>query len=162
VAVCSRAAGWSSRNWPTWAWPTRWSAGPGPALQAFYTERWSVEQLPLAAQQVVGAHRQFVFAEERRQRLPEWAFLAGSLRMDVAATAPALRTGFWERVVRPTCGPLRRLLARVPFLDVEGLPAHFRKEASVTNHPPKGVQGHRRQPLLLRRPRDASRAPCPA
>jgi hypothetical protein len=119
---------------------------PGPALQAFYADRWPVEQLPLAAKQVVGAHRQFVFASESRQRLPELAFLAGSILTYVAATTPAVRTGFWDRAAQPTCGRLRRLLARVNFSDWEGLPGHFRKKAAVTDHLPKGILGHRRQP----------------
>jgi hypothetical protein len=124
----------------------------GEALQAFYGDRWPVEQVPLAAKQIVGAVRQFVFGRESRQRLPELAFLAGSLLTYAAATAPALRTGFWDRAARPTCGRLRRLLGRVPFSELEGLPAHYRKKASVTDHLPKGVEGHRRQPAL----------PCPS
>ena len=116
----------------------------GAAVQAFYRDRWPVEQVPLAAKQLIGAHRQFVFAAESRQRLPELAFLAGSILTYVAATAPAVRTGFWDRAAQPTCGRLRRLLARVPFLEVDGLPAHFRKKAAVTDHLPKGIQGHRR------------------
>lgn len=133
---------------------------PGPALQAFYADRWPVEQLPLAAKQIVGAHRQFVFAPESRQRLPELAFLAGSLLTYVAATAPTVRTGFWDRAAQPTCGRLRRRLARVPFSDFEGLPTHFRKKAAVTDHLPKGILGHRRQPTSPPRPRAAPRAPC--
>ena len=118
----------------------------GAAFQACYRDRWPVEQLPLAAKQVVGAHRQFVFAEESRQRLPELAFLAGSILTYVAATAPAVQTGFWDRAARPTCGRLRRLLGRVPFLALAstGLPTHFRKKEPVTAHLPKGVCGHRR------------------
>jgi hypothetical protein len=129
---------------------------PGTALQAFYADRWPVEQWPLAAKQLIGASRQFVFAAESRQRLPELAFLAGSIRTYVAATAPAVRTGFWERAARPTGGRLRRLLARVPFSEVEGLPPYFRKKAVVTDHLPKGVQGHRRQPTVS----PPSREPC--
>ena len=133
---------------------------PGPALQAFYADRWPVEQLPLAAKQIVGAHRQFVFAAESRQRLPELAFLAGSILTYVAATAPAVRTGFWDRAAKPTCGRLRRLLARVSFSDLAGLPAHFRKKAAVTDHLPKGILGHRRHATPTLRSRDAPRASC--
>ena len=133
---------------------------PGAALQAFYGDRWPVEQLPLAAKQMIGAHRQFVFAAESRQRLPELAFLAGSILTYVAATAPALRTGFWDRAAQPTCGRLRRHLARVPFSESAGLPAHFRKKAAVTDHLPKGVLGHRRQPTAPLLPTNAQRAPC--
>lgn len=123
----------------------------GKAVQAFYRDRWPVEQLPLAAKQILGAHRQFVFAPESCQRLPELAFLAGSILTYVAATAPAVRTGFWDRAARPTCGRLRRFLGRVPFLELvsAGLPAHFRKKEPVTAHLPKGVLGHRRHRASL-------------
>jgi hypothetical protein len=46
---------------------------------AFYHERWPVEQVPLTAKQLLGAQRQFVFADAARQRLPELALLASSL-----------------------------------------------------------------------------------
>src|SRR4029434_10379633 len=49
----------------------------GAHLQAFYRDRWPVEGLPLTAKQMVGAARQFVFAPESRQRLPELALVAG-------------------------------------------------------------------------------------
>ena len=57
-----------------------------------YRDRWPVEQIPLAAKQMVGAHRQFVHARESIQRLPERALLAGSLLSFLAATAPAVAT----------------------------------------------------------------------
>ncbi len=134
----------------------------GAALQACYRDRWPVEQLPLAAKQILGAHRQFVFATESCQRLPELAFLAGSMLTYVAATAPALSTGFWDRAARPTCGRLRRLLGRVPFLELvqTGLPAHFRKKEPVTAHLPKGILGHRRQKGSVLAPEHSSPAPC--
>ena len=52
---------------------------PIPALLAFYRNRWPIEQVPLAAKQLLGAHRQFVSAEAARQRLPELALLTSSL-----------------------------------------------------------------------------------
>jgi hypothetical protein len=51
----------------------------GAQAQAMYRDRWPVEGLPLWAKQMLGAARQFVFAPESRQRLPEVALLAGSL-----------------------------------------------------------------------------------
>ena len=47
------------------------------ALRCLYRDRWPIEQLPLAAKQMVGAHRAFVFGDESRYRLPELALLAG-------------------------------------------------------------------------------------
>lgn len=118
----------------------------GAHLQAFYRDRWPVEGLPLTAKQMLGAARQFVFAPESRQRLPELALVAGAILMYSAATQPALPTGFWDRTPQPTSGRLRRLLAAVHSADLEGLPEQLRKKPSPTAHLPKGVLGHRRQP----------------
>jgi hypothetical protein len=95
---------------------------------------------------MVGAARQFVFAPESRQRLPELALVAGAILMDIAATQPAIPTGFWDRAPKPTSGRLRRVLAQVHCADFVELPAQLRKKQSPTAHLPKGVLGHRRQP----------------
>jgi hypothetical protein len=119
----------------------------GEHLHGLYQDRWPVEQLPLAAKQMLGASRQFVFAEESRQRLPELALLAGAMLMYVAATHGAVATGFWDRAPQPTCGRLRRLLARVDLKDVklvDKLPEQLRKKQSCTAHLPKGILAHRR------------------
>jgi hypothetical protein len=104
-----------------------------------------VEGLPLTAKQMVGAARQCVFAPESRQRLPELALVAGALVMYVAATQPALPTGFWDRAPQPTSGRLRRFLAAGHGGDLEERPEQRRKKPSPTAHLPKGVLGHRRQ-----------------
>lgn len=114
------------------------------SVHGLYQDRWPVEQLPLAAKHMVGAHRQFVFAPQACQRLPELAILAGSVLTYLAATLPAIPTGFWDRNPRPTPGRLRRALAGLPFPKTYPLPARFRKKASITAHLPKGVLGHRR------------------
>ena len=49
------------------------------AARDCYRDRWPVEQLPLAAKQMLGAARQFVHAPETCQRLPELALLAGAV-----------------------------------------------------------------------------------
>jgi hypothetical protein len=115
------------------------------ALWCLYRDRWPIEQVPLAAKQLVGAQRAFVFGGERRSRLPELALLAGNILAYVAATATAVATGFWDRHCRPTCGRLRRVLVQVHFSDVPVPAGALRKKASVTIHLPKGVQGHRRR-----------------
>jgi len=117
----------------------------GAHLQAFYRDRWPVEGLPLTAKQRLGAARQFVYAPESRQRLPELARVAGAILMYVAATQPAIPTGFWDRTPKPTSGRLRRRLAAVHCADLEGLPEQLRKKQSPTAHLPKGVRGHRRR-----------------
>jgi hypothetical protein len=115
------------------------------ALWCLYRARWPVEQMPLAAKQMLGAHRAFVFGGESRHRLPELALLAGNVLSYVAATSAAVATGFWDRCCRPTCGRLRRVLLRVDFSEIPVPEGPLRKKASVTAHLPKGVQGHRRQ-----------------
>jgi hypothetical protein len=114
------------------------------SLRGLYRDRWPVEQPPLAAKQMVGAERQFVFAPESCQRLPELSLLAGSIQTYVAATLPAVPTGFWDRQPRRTPGRLRRVLMGQPFPDLYPLPERIREKASVTAHLPKGILGHRR------------------
>jgi hypothetical protein len=115
---------------------------------AIYRDRWPVEQIPLAAKQMLGAHRQFVHAPECIQRLPELALLAGSILSFLAASAPAVPTGFWDKQPKPTPGRFRRALMGCPFPDSCLLPRQLRKKQSVTAHLPKGILAHRRQPAL--------------
>jgi len=110
-----------------------------------YRDRWPVEQLPLAAKQMLGAARQFVHAPETCQRLPELALLAGAVLSYVAATAPAIPTGFWDRRPQPTPGRLRRLLARTPFPQDFPVPTRIREKAAVTGHLRTGWWGQRRR-----------------
>lgn len=114
------------------------------SVKALYQDRWPVEQAPLAAKHMVGAHRQFVFAKESIHRLPELALLAGSVQSFLAATIPATPTGFWDRKPKPTPGRLRRILANEVFPSSYPLPGRIRKKNAVTNHLPKGIDGHRR------------------
>ena len=114
-------------------------------MEAMYQERWPVEQIPLSAKQMVGAHRQFVHADESIQRLPELALLIGSILSFLAATIPAVPTGFWDRQPRRTPGRFRRMLMGKAFPQSYHLPVQLRKKESVTNHLPKGILAHRRQ-----------------
>ena len=115
-----------------------------PDVKALYQDRWPVEQIPLAAKHMVGAHRQFVFAQESIQRLPELALLAGSIQSFLAATLPVTATGFWDRNPRRTPGRLRRVLFGRLFPSSYPLAERIRKKGSVTEHLPKGILGHRR------------------
>jgi hypothetical protein len=117
----------------------------GPAFRGLYRDRWPIEQVPLTAKQMIGGARQFVFSPESCQRLPELTLLAGSMLTYLAATLPAEPTGFWDRNPKPTPGRLRRVLARTPFPQTYPLPERLRKKASVSDHLPKGVLGHRRK-----------------
>jgi hypothetical protein len=114
------------------------------ALWRLYRDRWSIEQVPLSAKQMLGAERSFVFGKASRFRLPELALLAGNLLSYVAACHQPIATGFWDRCARPTCGRLRRALARFNFLDLALQDGQIRKKNSVSEHLPKGVNAHRR------------------
>ncbi len=110
---------------------------------------WPIEQMPLAAKQMLGAERAFVFGRESRYRLPEIALLAGAILSYAAATAQPLASGFWDRFVRPTCGRLRRASYRVIFAELCLPEGKLRKKESVTAHLATGVKGHRRQKAVL-------------
>jgi hypothetical protein len=115
------------------------------SVRAIYRDRWPVEQIPLSAKQMVGAHRQFVHADESIQRLPELALLAGSILSFLAATVPATPTGFWDRKPKRTPGRFRRTLMGKPFPKDYPFPGQLRKKNSVTSHLPKGILAHRRE-----------------
>jgi hypothetical protein len=85
-----------------------------------YLDRWPIEQVPLVAKQMLGLQRQFVFASESCQRLPELALLAANILTYLAATLPPLPTGFWDRCPkkRPAgCGVswLRLIFPKMPL-----------------------------------------------
>ena len=130
-----------------------------PDLRACYPDRWAIEQIPLAAKEMLGVAHSFVHAPETCPRLPELALLAGAILSYAAATAPAVPTGFWDRRPRPTPGRLRRVLARCPFPHDFPLPARLREKASPTAHLPTGFWGQRRRCV---RPPEAAPPPSPA
>ena len=114
-------------------------------MWGFYHDRWPIEQLPLASKHMVGAHRQFVSAEESCYRLPELSLLAGSIQTYLAATLPPIPTGFWDRNPKGTPGRLRRWLGRTTFSDLPPLAkGRIRRKSSVSDHLPKGIHAHRR------------------
>jgi len=120
-------------------------AVPAQTVHALYQDRWAVEQLPLAAKQMLGAARAFVHAPETCQRLPALALLAGAILSYTAASSPAIPTGFWDRRPHPTPGRLRRALARCLFPQDFPLPARIRRKAASTAHLPTGFWGQRRR-----------------
>jgi hypothetical protein len=109
-----------------------------------YRDRWTVEQPPLAAKQMVGLHRQFVSAPASCFRLPELSLVAGSVLTYMAAVLPPVPSGFWDRTPQPTPGRLRRLLAQSNFPSLTVETGQLRKKNSVTAHLPKGIDAHRR------------------
>jgi hypothetical protein len=117
------------------------------SVRGLYKDRWPVEQIPNSAKQMLGAHRQFVHATESIQRLPELALLAGSILSFLAATMPAIPTGFWDRKPKRTPGRLRRTLIGKPFPKDAILPRQLREKKSVTAHLPKGYLARRAKTL---------------
>ena len=122
------------------------------SVRAIYKDRWPVEQIPLAAKQMVGAHRQFVSNPESIQRLPELALLAGSILSFLAATAPAVATGFWDRKPKRTPGRFRRTLMGRPFPKDAQLSGQLRKKNSQTAHLPIGILARRPKTEVLASP----------
>ena len=120
-----------------------------PVLRELYRDRWPVEQLPLAAKQMLGAARQFVHEQETCQRFPELALLAGAVLTYAAATSPAVPTGSWDRQPRRTPGRLRRLLGQANFPTDFPRPERLRGKVAVTDHLPKGWWGQRRRPTPI-------------
>jgi hypothetical protein len=114
-----------------------------------YRDRWPVEHPPLAAKQMVGLHRQFVFAEEACFRLPELALLAGNILTHTAASLPPIPSGFWDRLPKATPGRLRRVLAQAIFPNLADFDPQLRKKNSLSDHLPKGVDAHRRHTLTV-------------
>ena len=108
------------------------------SVRAIYKDRWPVEQVPLSAKQMIGAHRQFVHNAESIQRLPELVLLAGSVLSFLAATFPATPTGFWDRQPKRTPGRFRRLFRGRPFPKDAEIAGQLRKKNSFTDHLPKG------------------------
>ena len=103
-----------------------------------------MEQPPLAAKQMIGLHRQFVFAHASCFRLPELSLVAGTILTYVAAVMPPIPSGFWDRTPKATPGRLRRLLDRADFPTLPVDDPQLRKKNSVTAHLPKGIDAHRR------------------
>ena len=130
-------------------------------VRELYRDRWPVEQLPLSANQLLGAARQFVSAPETCQRLPELALIAGAVLSYLAATQEAVPTGFWDRHPRRTPGRLRRLLADAPFPWNYPWPTPLRPTAALTAHLPKGWFGQRRRATLCEAPTPPSEAADP-
>jgi hypothetical protein len=136
-------------------------------VRGIYRDRWPVEQVPLAAKQMVGAERQYVHATERCQRLPELALVAGAVLSYAAATQGPVATGFWDRRPVRTPGRLQRVLEYRDFPSGMALPERVHVKAAVTAHLPKGHWGqqHPRQAnagVGTRPPQRNEAAPTPS
>ena len=113
-----------------------------------YRCRWTIESLPQTGKQLLGGQRSFVHSEVCTYRLPELCLLASSISQYLSATSPAVATGFWDRNPVSTPGRFARALrgAVMPDFDtLSGVSARVRRKASIHEHLPKGILGHRRQ-----------------
>lgn len=66
-------------------------------IYLLYRDRWPVEVIPLGAKQMIGLHRQFVFARACCYRLPELALLVANVLAYLAAVLPPIPSAFWDR-----------------------------------------------------------------
>ena len=111
------------------------------AARKIYMTRWPVEGVPQAGKYILsgGGGTHFVHHPTAIQRLPLLSLIFGSLLKYVAATLPPFRTGFWDRLLKPTYGRLLRHLKKV------GIPLSEQlfKKGSVTTHLPIGYEAIR-------------------
>jgi hypothetical protein len=111
------------------------------AAYKIYVARWPVEGLPQTGKYILsgGTGTHYVHHPTAMQRLPALSLIFGSLLKYVAATLPPFRTGFWDRVLKPTYGRLLRHLKKV------GIPlsGQLFKKGSVTAHLPVGYDAIR-------------------
>ena len=111
------------------------------AAHKIYVTRWPVEGVPQTGKYILsgGGGTHFVHHPTAMQRLPMLSLIFGSLLKYVAATLPPFRTGFWDRLLKPTYGRLLRHLKKV------GIPLSEQlfKKGSVTAHLPVGYDAIR-------------------
>ena len=111
------------------------------SLLALYPERWPIEGVPQTGKYLLsgGGGRHYVHHPTAIKRLPALTMIFGSLFKYLAAIAPPIRSGFWDRIVKPTYGRLVKHLKKV------GLPlsSQLSKKASVTAHLPLGYEAVR-------------------
>jgi hypothetical protein len=111
------------------------------SLQSVYRERWPIEGIPQTGKYLLsgGGGRHYVHHPTALTRLPALTMIFGSLLKYLAATFPPIRSGFWDRAVKPTYGRLVKHLKKV------GLPlsSQLSKKASVTAHLPCGYEAVR-------------------
>lgn len=111
------------------------------SMAQIYPERWPIEGVPQTAKFLLsgGGGRHYVHHPRAVSRLPALSMIFGSLLKFLAASFPPIRSGFWDREVKPTYGRLLKQLKKV------GLPLseQLSKKASVTAHLPVGYEAIR-------------------
>lgn len=82
------------------------------SLYAIYPERWPIEGIPQVGNYMLsgGGGRHYVHHPTAITRLPDLTMIFESLFNYLAAPLPPFRSGFWDRVVKPTYGRLMNQL----------------------------------------------------
>lgn len=96
-----------------------------------YLDRWPVEQLPLAAKQMLGCQRQFVFAHTSCWRLGELAFLVGNILTWLAVLLPPQPSGYWDRHPKKHQGDCAGSWRRLFFQMILFLTSNFEKSVRL-------------------------------
>lgn len=111
------------------------------SMCAIYPERWPIEGIPQTGKYLLsgGGGRHYVHHPQAITRLPALTMIFGSLFKYLAAISPPMRSGFWDRAVKPTYGRLLRYLKKVGLR----LSDQLFKKASVTAHLPVGYEAIR-------------------
>jgi hypothetical protein len=107
---------------------TNLSAAPK-VIFSRYLDRWPVEQIPLAAKQLLGCQRQFVFAPTSCWRLGELAFLVGNILTWLAVLLPPQPTGYWDRHPKKHPVGYDGSWQRLFFQKISFLTSNFEKSA---------------------------------
>lgn len=78
------------------------------SLLAIYPERWPIEGIPQTGKYLLsgGGGRHYVHHPTAIKRLPALTMIFGSLLKYLAAISPPIRSGFWDRIAKPTYGRL--------------------------------------------------------
>ena len=128
----------------------------GTAEQAYqlYVSRWVIEQIPQVSKQLLGLHRQFVFAHQSCWRLGELAFLIGNVLAWLAAILPPMASGFWDRhpKKRPAVCAAGSVVA---FFQMNGFQTHNFEKRSRSRpiypqvSPPIGGRRHLLKRIIL-------------
>ena len=96
-----------------------------------YLDRWPVEQIPLAAKQMLGCQRQFVFAHTSCWRLGELAFLVGNILTWLAVLLPPQPSGYWDRHPKKHQGACAGSWRRLFFQMIVCLTGNFEKSVRL-------------------------------
>jgi len=111
------------------------------SMCAIYPERWPIEGIPQTGKYLLSGSggRHYVHHPQAITRLPALTMIFGSLFKYLAAISPPMRSGFWDRTVKPTYGRLLKYLKKVGLR----LSDQLFKKASVTAHLPVGYEAIR-------------------